>query len=141
MWNHWKSNNNKRKRLKNSWKTAEKMFWPAFGCAQHPKDGQNTQQVFGGAKRRLFCLYSHLSVCMSLCCLGTKGTLHTLPTLQNNEPVPQVLKLVVNLSSIKESIFKCFVNVYLSKLYLTMNNALWFTIYIFNIMLYYVLSW
>ena len=31
-------------------------------------------------------------------CLGTKGTLHTLPTLHNNEPVPQVLKQVVNLS-------------------------------------------
>ena len=30
--------------------------------------------------------------------LGTKGTLHTLPTLHNNEPVPQVLKQVVNLS-------------------------------------------
>ena len=31
-------------------------------------------------------------------CLGTKGTLNTLPTLPNNEPVPQVLKQVVNLS-------------------------------------------
>ena len=31
-------------------------------------------------------------------CLGTKATFNTLPTLQNNEPVPQVLKQVVNLS-------------------------------------------
>ena len=31
-------------------------------------------------------------------CLGTKWTFNTLPTLQNNEPVPQVLKQVVNLS-------------------------------------------
>ena len=70
-----------------------------------------------------FCFYSCLSVCMSVCrvlhtlvptfmhlapppvpyvCLsaklGTKGTLHPLLTLQNNEPVPQVLKQVVNLS-------------------------------------------
>ena len=30
--------------------------------------------------------------------LSTKGTLHPLPTLHNNEPVPQVLKQVVNLS-------------------------------------------
>ena len=29
---------------------------------------------------------------------GTKATLHTIPTLQNNEQVPQVLKQVVNLS-------------------------------------------
>ena len=31
-------------------------------------------------------------------CLGTKGTFNALPTLWNNEPVPQVLKQVVNLS-------------------------------------------
>ena len=30
--------------------------------------------------------------------LATKGTLHTLPKLHNNEPVPQVLKQVVDLS-------------------------------------------
>ena len=48
----------------------------------------NELQVYGGAKRRQFCLQS----------LGTKETLHTLPTLQNNKPVPQVLKQVVNLS-------------------------------------------
>ena len=23
-----------------------KVFWPAFGCAQHPKAGQNTQHTF-----------------------------------------------------------------------------------------------
>ena len=30
---------------KTGWKTAEKMFQPAFGCKQHPKAGQNTQQL------------------------------------------------------------------------------------------------
>ena len=29
---------------KKGWKTAEKMFCPAFGCAQQPKAGRNTQQ-------------------------------------------------------------------------------------------------
>ena len=24
---------------------AKKVFWPALGCAQHPKAGQNTQQL------------------------------------------------------------------------------------------------
>ena len=42
-------------------------------------------QVYGGAKCRQFCLQS----------LGTKGNLHTQPTLYNNEPVPQVLKQVL----------------------------------------------
>ena len=29
-------------------KTAEKIFRPAFGCAQHQKAGQNTQQTENG---------------------------------------------------------------------------------------------
>ena len=46
------------------------------------------------------CICSHHQSCMVVCLqsLGTKGILHPLPTLQNNEPVPQVLKQVVNLS-------------------------------------------
>ena len=39
-WNHLKSFEMNKK----GWKTAEKMFRPAFGCAQHPKAGRNTQQ-------------------------------------------------------------------------------------------------
>ena len=31
---------------KKGWKTAEKMFQPAFGCAQHPKAGRNTQHLW-----------------------------------------------------------------------------------------------
>ena len=31
--------------FKKGWKTAKKRFWPALGCAQHPKAGRNTQQV------------------------------------------------------------------------------------------------
>ena len=42
--------------------------------------------------RHKYCMF------VSLQTLGTKGTLHPLPTLQNNEPIPQVLKQVVNLS-------------------------------------------
>ena len=30
-------------------KKAEKLFRPAFGCAQHPKAGQNTQQIVASA--------------------------------------------------------------------------------------------
>ena len=45
--------------------------------------------------RRQFCLHS----------LGTKGTLHTQSTLHNYEPVPQVLKQVINLSC-----FRCHSN-------------------------------
>ena len=38
--------------------------------------------------------------------LGTKGTLHAQPTLQNNEPVPKDLKQVVHLSrNTKRNIF------------------------------------
>ena len=37
--------------------------------------------------------------------LGTKWTLHPLPTLKNIEPVPQVLKQVVNLSCLFNSSF------------------------------------
>ena len=40
-WNHWKKFKNELKSLK----TAQKMFWPAFGCVQHLKAGQNTQQA------------------------------------------------------------------------------------------------
>ena len=39
----------------------------------------------------LLCIW-HRHSCLPV------GTLHTLPTLQNNKPVPQVLKQVVNLS-------------------------------------------
>ena len=39
--NHWKSCK-KKKKVENSWK---KVVWPPFGCAQHPKVGQNTQQI------------------------------------------------------------------------------------------------
>ena len=28
-----------------SWKRVKKVFQPAFGCAQHPKSGKNTQQA------------------------------------------------------------------------------------------------
>ena len=52
--------------------------------------------MYGGAKRRQFCLQS----------FGTKVTLHTIPTLQNNEPIPQVLKQVVNLSCLYSQIFR-----------------------------------
>ena len=31
-------------RLKKGWKWPKKVFWLAFGCTQHPKAGQNTQQ-------------------------------------------------------------------------------------------------
>ena len=31
------------KKVENSWK---KVFWPAFGCTQHPKADRNTQQIF-----------------------------------------------------------------------------------------------
>ena len=41
-------------------------------------------------------MYGAPPVCLQS--LGTKGTLHNLPTLHNNEPVPQVLNQVVNLS-------------------------------------------
>ena len=48
----------------------------------------------------LLCIWSPYQSCMVVClqCLDTKGILHLLPTLQNNEPVPQVSKQVVNLS-------------------------------------------
>ena len=39
--------------------------------------------------------------------LGTKVTLHLLPTLQNNELVPQVLKQVVNLSGLHGNFKSC----------------------------------
>ena len=32
-------------KVENGWK---KKFWPAFGCAQHPKAGLNTQHPAGG---------------------------------------------------------------------------------------------
>ena len=38
---HWKSFEMNKK----GWKTAEKMLQSAFGCAQHPKAGQNTQHT------------------------------------------------------------------------------------------------
>ena len=43
--------NTAKKSLKNFWneqkrlKIAKKLFWPAFGCAQHLKAGWNTQQM------------------------------------------------------------------------------------------------
>ena len=37
--------------------------------------------------------------------LAPIGTLHPLPTLQNNEPVPQVLKQAVNLSCLTGKTF------------------------------------
>ena len=36
------------------WKQLKKVIWPAFECAQHPKAGQNTQQI--GIKEHTFCL-------------------------------------------------------------------------------------
>ena len=30
--------------IKKSWKQPKKVFWSAFGCAQHPEASQNTQQ-------------------------------------------------------------------------------------------------
>ena len=54
--------------------------------------------------RTILCLplwiVHHHQSCMFVCLqsLGTKVTLHLLPTLQNYEPVPQVLKQFVNLS-------------------------------------------
>ena len=44
----------------------------------------------------LLCIWHHHSYLPARS--WHKGTLHPLPTLQNNEPVPQVLKQVVNLS-------------------------------------------
>ena len=41
-WNqHWKSFEMNKK----GWKMAVKMYQPALGCVQHPKAGQNTQQL------------------------------------------------------------------------------------------------
>ena len=40
-WNHWK----KFKMNKKAWKRQKKVGRPAFGCAQHPKACQNTQQT------------------------------------------------------------------------------------------------
>ena len=31
---------------KKGWKRLKKVFWPAFGCAQHPKAHPNTQQLW-----------------------------------------------------------------------------------------------
>ena len=41
----------------------------------------------------LFCIWCQPQSCMLVCLqsLGTKGALHPLSILQNNEPVPQVL--------------------------------------------------
>ena len=44
---HLKAGQNTQKRLK----MAKKVFRPAFGCAQHPKAGRNTQQLGVGLKR------------------------------------------------------------------------------------------
>ena len=33
------------KMVENGWKRSKKVFWTAFGCAQHSKVGQNTQQL------------------------------------------------------------------------------------------------
>ena len=51
----------------------------------------------------IFIIFSHFFTCGGIWCrqscmfvclqgLGTKRTLHPLPTLQNNEPVPQVIE-------------------------------------------------
>ena len=50
---------NEQKRLKNGWK---KMFWPALGCAQHPKAGQNTQQSWTKPRDKANCLLGELKV-------------------------------------------------------------------------------
>ena len=42
--NYWHDLSKGRRVYTLSWKTAEKMFRPASGCAQHPKAGRNTQQ-------------------------------------------------------------------------------------------------
>ena len=39
---HWK----RFKMNKKGWNRPQKVFQPALGCTQHPKAGQNTQQVF-----------------------------------------------------------------------------------------------
>ena len=31
--------------MKKHLKTTKKVFWPAFGLVQHPKDGQNSQEI------------------------------------------------------------------------------------------------
>ena len=60
---------------KKGWKTAEKMFRPAFGWAQHPKTGQNTQQTsifttWNEAYERLFlgflCMLQLHSLCIKI---------------------------------------------------------------------------
>ena len=49
---------------------------------------------------QILCIWScHQScICVHMQSLGTKGTSHPVPTLQNNEPVSQVLKQILNLS-------------------------------------------
>ena len=39
---------------KKGWKRLKKGFRPAFWCAQHPKAGQNTQQMEYGIKEDTF---------------------------------------------------------------------------------------
>ena len=34
------------------------MFWPAFGCAQHPKAGRNTQQALVDSLDKLKEVYA-----------------------------------------------------------------------------------
>ena len=79
----------------------------------------------------LVCIWSPHQSCIVVCrqSLSTKGILHALPTLQNNEPVPQVLKQVVNLSCFIKSLkfiilpldILCLIELWVSKLSFYVN--------------------
>ena len=84
--------------------SVKNIFPPNFGsqsdyrcmAAQSAASFVCLSACFANFCAQLLCIWHHHS-CLSARS-GHKGTLHPLPTLQNIEPVSQVLKQVVNLS-------------------------------------------
>ena len=94
---------------------------PFSSCAWEAHKRLTTTCMGAQSAASFFCpsvCWVFQTLCPLLCiwhgdsCLPTrswhKGTLHLLPTLQNNEPVPQVMKQVVNLSYFVQFFPACF---------------------------------
>ena len=100
------------KKIENGW---EKLFQPAFGCAQHPKAGQNTQQgkLQGSAcvdvdvcKNRFYLKTEKISVIDSDWNFFRHGD-GLEAVLQQVQPVPGTLQILDLLISTKWTIFNC----------------------------------